>query len=217
MTKSSLKEHRKYSDDLPFRQGKRRLITIDELKIELKSEMRMLFSCFERAVDMYNNLYLPTVVPGQIVRNFEATVFNQCLVSSAFYVFRNNCRFGKYKRFYIKVGNCNVQFKKLNNKGLPMNINTRNVEGIHNQLALDLFGDGQLENPILFFGYQKNKIGELVNPQIVYLDNGEIQFTLSKSDFENVTFEEINVFHSDKESSSNNVRIKNNSLRKLAN
>lgn len=67
-----------------------------------------------------------------------------------------------------------------------MNIKTMNVQSILNQSqVLDLFSDSDYnDEPILYFGYQKNRFGQFVNPQIVYIDDEKINFTITASDIQ---------------------------------
>lgn len=207
----------KCSENTPNRQGKRRLITEDELKIELRSELLRLFKVFKESVEMYNKSVLPLVMVGQMVRNFEATSFNQCLVTNAFKEFPEGCAFGKYAKFNLRLSNGTiVQFKKLNGKGMPMNIKTINVDSINNQLALDLFGDQNLYDPILYFGYKKDRIGQFIDPQIVYIDEGKIVFSMTEEQLNSLSTNDFDIVV-DNNVLSGDVRIKNNKLRKIAN
>lgn len=68
-----------------------------------------------------------------------------------------------------------------------MNINTLTVQSILNQnQVLDLFAESADYNdePILYFGYQKNRFGQYINEQVIYIDEGKIVFSLSSKDFE---------------------------------
>ncbi|WP_408961060.1 hypothetical protein [Myroides odoratimimus] len=204
----------KSSENAPNRQGKRRLITEDELKIELRSELLRLFEVFKESVEMYNKSFLPLVMVGQMVRNFEATSFNQCLVTNAFKKFPKGCAFGKYAKFSLRLSNgVIIQFKKLNGKGMPMNIKTINVDNVNNQLALDLFGDQNLYDPILYFGYKKDRIGQFVDPQIVYIDEGKIVFSMTEEQLNSLSVNDFDIV-ADDNVLSGGVRIKENKLRR---
>ena len=180
----------KDSDSYQNRQGKRRLTTLDEVKQDLNVNLGKLFNCYNKAIKMYNERYA-LVPPDKQIRNYSAVTFNQCLVLSAFESFAKKCFFGKYKRFYISLDGHTIQFKKLNSKGYPMNVKTGNVNDISSQLALDLFGDSQAYNPILFFGYKTDKLGNFVEPQIVYIDEGVIKFVITEENIGNFNFQEI--------------------------
>src|SRR5690606_3269643 len=143
----------KDNNSYQFRQGKRRETNLQEVKFDLNKDLVSLFYCFKTAVDMYNNKYA-VLPPNELVRNYASINFNQCLVSSAFKSFKKKCFFGKYRRFYFSIEGYTILFKKLNSKGKPMNVRTGNVNSINDQLTLDLFGDSNTNNPILFFGYK---------------------------------------------------------------
>lgn len=195
------------------RKGKRRLTTVEEVKHDLNKDLVKLFNCFTNAIEIYNKDYAK-VPPGMMIRNYSAVTFNQCLVSSAFKNFYNKCFFGKYKRFYISIEGYTIQFKKLNGKGVPMNIKTGNVKDISSQTALDLFGDAQSYNPILFFGYKTDKLGNFVSPQIVYIDEGQIKFVITEENISNFNFQE---FEREENKDNNDVKLRVNSKLKKAN
>ena len=67
-----------------------------------------------------------------------------------------------------------------------MNIKTINVQSILNQnQVLDLFADSDYnDEPILYFGYQKNRFGDYANPQLIYIDEGQIKFSIYQDDID---------------------------------
>ena len=80
-----------------------------------------------------------------------------------------NWKFGKYKRFILRVNGYNVLFKKLNGKDMPMNVKTVLSDAIANQLQYSLFNDSpEVADPIVFFGYRKDKF-ETLHPQNLYI------------------------------------------------
>ena len=94
--------------------------------------------------------------------------------------------YGKYRRLILRLKGYLILFKKLDKNGYPMNIKTNNIQSILNQnLTLDLFTESDYnDEPILYFGYQKNRFGQFVNPQLVYIDEGDINFTITEKDLE---------------------------------
>src|SRR5690606_23483455 len=88
--------------------------------------------------------------------------------------------YGRYRRLILKVKGYVILFKKLNSKGMPMNIYTENVRKLSNQeIQLSLFNESKYsESPILYFGYEKNKLGEYTQPRIVYIDENKIKFVI---------------------------------------
>lgn len=66
-----------------------------------------------------------------------------------------------------------------------MNVPTILTQAISNQLTLPLFsGESRAEDPILFFGYQKDRFGNIVNPQLVYLDEDKLQWVITEQDLD---------------------------------
>lgn len=88
-----------------------------------------------------------------------------------------------------------------------MNVRTGNVNSINDQLTLDLFGDSNTNNPILFFGYKTDKLGNFVEPQIIYIDEGYVKFCITENDINNIVFKGI---QKDIDFEDNDVRLKVN-------
>ena len=65
-----------------------------------------------------------------------------------------------------------------------MNIKTKNVRLINTQsLAPDLFSDMDgVESPILYFGYQRDRFGFYTNPQLIYVDDERVQFSITEQE-----------------------------------
>ena len=69
-----------------------------------------------------------------------------------------------------------------------MNVQTLLVQAISNQLSLPLYsGEAVAEDPILFFGYQKDRFGNIINPQLVYLDEDKVKWVIAEQDLETST------------------------------
>ncbi|MNT24269.1 hypothetical protein D3C72_1597350 [compost metagenome] len=119
-------------------------------------------------------------------RTLEASIVQSCFAEVLLRNFSDRAFFGKYKRLILRAKGYLILFKKLDRKGYPMNIQTFKVQSILNQnQGLDLFTESDYnDSPILYFGYEKNKIGENVNPRLVYIDEGEIKFTIGHSDIQ---------------------------------
>jgi len=70
-----------------------------------------------------------------------------------------------------------------------MNIKTKSVQAISKQLSLPLFnGKSTVEEPILYFGYRKDKTGNILDPKLVYVDESLVQWTVTH---ENIIMEEV--------------------------
>ena len=161
---------------------KRRVISYQECMHDLKEVLPLLFQAFNEAFTLYEKEIIQTG-PEARPRGFEATLLNAKIIQCIQKHFPVNWRFGKYKRFILGVDGYIVLFKKLNGKNMPMNIKTRMVRAISNQLTLPLFANStQVENPILFFGYKKDRAGNIIDPKLVYIDEGEVSWTITAND-----------------------------------
>jgi len=161
-------------------QGKRSLANVEACKLELKNELIEMFESFHEAVDKVNGIKTQ-FIPGSASRGFEATIMQSAFAESMMKKFGHKAFYGKGKRFIYLVKDYVILFKKLNNKGMPMNIKTGHVQDIMNQMQqLNLFANTEYnDGPILYFGYKKNNVGEFVDPQLIYIDEGKIVFTIS--------------------------------------
>ena len=56
---------------------------------------------------------------------------------------------------------------------MPMNIKTNANDSILNQAQTLIFDPTAYENPIIFFGWQKNKFGDLINPHFSLYRRGK--------------------------------------------
>ncbi len=167
------------------RQGKRLLATFETTKVELKRELLLLFETFEEAMVKANKALaiFPTYSRS---RTLEASVVQSCFAEVLVKNFEGKAFFGKYKRLVLQAKGYVILFKNLDNHGYPMNVKTVNVQSMLNQnQILDLFQDTDYNyDPIVFFGYQKNKFGQYVNPQLVYIDENQISFTIELGDLQ---------------------------------
>ena len=161
-------------------QGKRLLADYENCKLELSKDLVLLFKTFELALastsqDLlnYKVQFRSRTLEASIMQSYFAEYLQQQFINKAFY--------GKYKRLVLRTNGYLILFKKLNGKGYPINIKTINVQSILNQnQVLDLFADSDYnDETILYFGYQKNRFNEYVNPQLIYIDNNEIKFSIS--------------------------------------
>jgi hypothetical protein len=161
---------------------KRRLASQKECLLDMKDTLPKLFKAFEDACLDYNEV-MRTVPPNSRGRGFEASVFNTMFIKAIQSHFPRNWRFGKYKRFILYKDGYLILPKKLNNKGMPMNIKTKMVESINFQLTGSLFEEaGYVEDPILYFGYKRDKIGELHSPQLLYIDENQRRWVIEESE-----------------------------------
>ncbi|MNQ62758.1 hypothetical protein D3C85_771150 [compost metagenome] len=166
-------------------QGKRLLAEYGNCKLELSKELVLLFKTFESALDSTSEELLKFKVQFRS-RTLEASIMQSYFAEYLQQNFANKAFYGKYKRLVLRTNGYLILFKKLNSKGYPMNIKTVNVQSILNQnQVLDLFADTDYnDEPILYFGYQKNRFNEYVNPQLIYIDDNEIKFSISAEDMD---------------------------------
>lgn len=172
----------KYKKKVNYRQNKRRLATEDGAKIELKSELPLMFMAFKESYELYENEIVKTP-PEARARGFEASLLNSKMIQCVQKHFPNNWKFGKYKRFTLRTNGYIILFKKLDKNNKPMNIKTKSVQAISHQLSLPLFSEMNfIEEPILFFGYKKDRIGNISEPKLVYLDEERIKWIVTVDD-----------------------------------
>jgi len=161
---------------------RKRIINAKECEYDLREVLGGLFNAFQNAVRNYEKEIVQTPFSARC-RGFEASLLNSKLIQSVQSIFNENWTFGKYKRFMLRINGYIILFKKLNGKDMPMNIPTRFSSSIQNQEQgnlFDMFDDGT--EPILFFGYNKNRFGEIINPKLVYIDESKVKWTISESD-----------------------------------
>lgn len=166
-------------------QGKRALASYEASKLELEKEIMLLFKTYKLALQstqeqMFNFKieFRSRSLEASIMQSFFAEYLKDNFATKAFY--------GKYKRLILRCNGYLILFKKFNSKGMPMNIKTINVQSILNQnQVLDLFASSDYnDEPILYFGYKKNKYGEYIDPQLIYVDAGKVVFSIGIDDMD---------------------------------
>ena len=163
---------------------KRRIVSKKECLHDLKDELQIMFEAFREAIKLYEQEVVLTP-PESRVKGFEASLLNSKMTQCIQKHFPSNWKFGKYRRFVLRVKGFNVLFKKLNNKNMPMNVRTVLVDAIANQLQLSLFDDyPEVIDPIVFFGYQKDKAGGIMNPKVVYIDENQVRWEIDEAEVE---------------------------------
>lgn len=163
---------------------KRRIVSKEEALYDLKEVLPLLFDCFYKGVELYSNRII--IYPIQCRdRLLETSIFRSCVIEGFEEIFADALKIGKYKRVVIRKNSYQILFKKLNNYNFPMNIVTRLSESIYNQLQLPLFNeDFGVTEPIIFFGYRKNSLGEMCDPKLVYIDDSRVRWIIEESDIE---------------------------------
>lgn len=169
-------------DNLAEPAKRKRIINAKECERDLRGTLEKLFDVFWNAVSNYEKEILQTPFEARC-RGFEASLLNSKLIQSVQSVFKNDWTFGKYKRFMLRINGYIMLFKKLNSKDMPMNVPTRFSSSIQNQEQgnlFDMYDDGT--EPILFFGYNKSSVGEIINPKLVYIDENKVRWVISEHD-----------------------------------
>jgi hypothetical protein len=160
---------------------KRRLASRQGCLYDLKAELPLFFDAYKKACEDYNREINQTPPESRCI-TLEASLLNSKLIFRFQSQFPFNWKYGKYRRFILYKNGYLVLIKKLDHKGKPMNIRTKIVESINYQRMGSLFQDsGYTEEPILYFGYRKDKTGNLFHPQIVYIDEDQISWTIDES------------------------------------
>lgn len=161
---------------------KRKLISKKECLHDLESELQTMFRAFSEATQLYEQEIVSTP-PVSRAKNFEASLLNSKMMQCIQKYFPVNWKFGKYKRFILRVNGYNVLFKKLNGKDMPMNVKTVLSDAIANQLQYSLFNDSpEVADPIVFFGYRKDKLGNITSPKLVYIDENHVNWEIDGAD-----------------------------------
>jgi hypothetical protein len=168
---------------------KRRVASIEECKIDLTKELPIFFRAFSQAVSEFEKEIIMTP-PEARARGFEASMLNSKMIHSIQQNFKDGWKFGKYRRFILRVNGYNILFKKLNNRCMPMNIKTKNVMAISQQLSFPLFDEySEVVEPILFFGYRKDRIGNVIDPQLVYIDDNKARWNITEGEIMSIADE----------------------------
>ena len=172
-----------YEKKIDLRKNKRRLATFEGTKFDLQKELPIMFEAFSEAYSLYESEILKTP-PEARARGFEASLLNSKMIQCIQKHFPNKWSFGKYKRFTLRTNGYIILFKKLDQRNKPMNIKTKSVNSISNQLTLPLFNNTNfVESPILYFGYNKDRVGNISDPKLVYLDEEKVQWIVTPEEF----------------------------------
>ena len=173
---------------------RKRIINPKECQFDMKDALQQLFLAFHKAGTLFN-AEIGLTNPLDRTRGMEASYFNSKLMQCLREYFDTSLKRGKYGRMFLYKNGYIVLFKKLGKDGKPMNIRTKLTDSIENQLEGKLFNsDEDGSSPIIFFGYTKSRMGELIHPRLVYIDEGTVKWTIDESQ---ITPEnEVNMFTS---------------------
>lgn len=161
---------------------KRRIVTDKECERDLKGILSQIFIAANQGIDKYNTFRL-FYKQNAKVRGFDASMLNSSIIEGLQETFPDNCKWGKYKRFILRTKAYTLLVKKLAKDGLPMNVKTKNSEKITNQMQTSLFNNSnfkEVEDPIIFIGYEVDKLGEVCNLRLVYIDEGKLKWEITQ-------------------------------------
>ena len=159
---------------------KRKRISKDDALLVLKSYHHGLMEAYYEAIGRYN-IEIQQTIPEARTR-LNSALLNAKLTESFIIHFPDNWKKGKYGRIIFRWENIQMLIKKLNRNNRPSYIPTLLSDSIINQLQSSLFSDDDAkEEPILIFGYTKNRDGQLINPRIVYF-NGDVRWVIDSND-----------------------------------
>lgn len=160
---------------------RKRIISRKECEYDMKETLHLMFEAYYHAVRLYNDEIRKTPIEDR-TRGMEASYFNSKMIQCMRFRLGDYVKRGKYgRRMLVKDGYI-ILFKKLNNKNMPMNVRTCFSDSIENQLQGTLFeGDNDGTLPILFFGYKKDRFGQLHNPRVVYIDEGDVKWVIDEN------------------------------------
>lgn len=182
---------------------KRKRISKEEALSLLKEYHQGLFDAYWDGIDKYN-IEINQTIPEARVR-LDSVLLNAKLTESFILHFPDNWNTGKYGRIIFRWEGVSMLIKKLDKNGKPSYIPTILSDSIVNQLQIPLFDDeAAKEDAILIFGYTKDKDGQIVDPRIVYYNNGP-KWIISRDDItskpisQDIPAEDINVRLKEKE------------------
>ena len=171
---------------------RKRIISSQECQFDMKDALQHIFSAYHEAVKLYN-LEIGMTNPQDRIRGLEASYFNSKLMQCLRSYFDTHLKRGKYGRMFLYENGYIVLLKKIGKNGKPMNIRTKLMDAIENQLMGNLFNaeeDGS--SPMIFFGYSKSRLGEIVHPRILYIDENSVKWTIEENEITPIN--EVNLF-----------------------
>lgn len=166
--------------------SKRQAFSKEDAVELLKQHAVQIFSAFDAALDKYN-IEIQQTSPVARTR-LDSPLLHAKITDSFIEAFPENAIVGKYRRIifrYVdKDRKCQLIIKKLSKSSRPSYISTRLSNTILMQGQCELFdGDENAKRePLLIFGYTKDRYGNLTDPRIVYFDENPI-WEIVPSDF----------------------------------
>lgn len=156
---------------------KRRFLDKKDAEELLKPYLPDMFKAYEEGLSGYNNVIRQ--FNPLFTKKIDSGILNSMISGSFYEVFPDNLVKARYGRVIFRWEGVQIMIKKLNQSGKPSYVPTLLSESIMNQEQASLFKGDELaqSEPLLFFGYTKDKNGEIMNPRLVYYD-GEVKWTI---------------------------------------
>lgn len=146
----------------------------------LKDVLIDIFTSYSEGVEKYNE-DIQGKYPDMMCR-LDPMLLNYHISASMRKKFPSQFRIGKYGRLIFRWEGVQMIVKKVDKNGKPSYVKTKISDTITNQLQFELFKDESgIEEPILIFGYTKDSLGCVVNPRIIFYDDG-VKWQILESD-----------------------------------
>lgn len=147
----------------------------------LKEHYEQIFKAYYNAIEKFNVEISQTSIEART--RLWSVLLNAKLIDSFIEQFPENWTKGKYGRIIFRWEEIQLLIKKLDSNNNPSYLPTLLSDSILSQEQASLFkNDERAKNePILIFGYTKDKYGQLINPRIVYYDCGA-KWTIEQSE-----------------------------------
>ena len=160
--------------------NKRKFLTKGNCLKKISDNLHDVFTAYSNAVDKFNKEIRQTIPEART--RLSASLLNAKMTESFIQTFPSNWRMGKYNRVIFRFDGVQLIIKKLDKTDKPSSIPTKFWASISNQEQLSLFKDNtEIEEPILIFGYTKDRMGQIDNPRIIFYD-GEKKWSITRED-----------------------------------
>jgi hypothetical protein len=161
---------------------RKRITNQKECEHDLRDDLPLFREAFQKAKETFDEK-TEGIDPNLTARAFSANSFNTYVSNHLKEVYGPRIRRGKGGRIILHLKDYIILIKKLDSKGYPMNSKSIRDDAIRNQEQGNLFGDEyDGTKPILYLGYQRDKLKQFCNLQIVYLDECKKMFAIDISE-----------------------------------
>lgn len=194
------------------KEGYRKELSLKSCKEELGDELILIFKTFQKGINIGVD---KCSEPPAKCRGYDAVTINSWILTEFAKAFPGSVIKGRYGRQFINIHGYLICVKKLNNKGMPMNIGTGFSESILKQKKSDLLNnpiDGQ-SNPILVLGYMVDKFGSICGYSLSYIKGSKL-WSINASE---IVFNKYSIATRPATETGDNVKLKNDILANKAN